>query len=201
MALSTGSAKAPTHARPVSSTLRIPFSRQHVGPFFGTHSFPQAVGAHCEPARQGFSSPDLSGSQLVKSGCSQMPALHVPPVEQPPARMQDVPSSLGEMTHSPVSGSQDAVEHASGAWQAIGMPPPHAPSWQVVCSVQSCPSSQGIPLGTGVVAHSPSSGSQKPWRHASSSSSHTRLSPEMQTPAKQLSFWVQSSPSSHGVPA
>src|SRR5205809_6576997 len=75
------------------------------------------------------------------------------------------------------------------------------PAWQVSVCVQASPSAQALPSALSGLEQAPLAGSQTPatW-HWSSAVQTTGFAP-MQTPAWQVSVWVQASPSAQARPA
>src|SRR5216110_130053 len=82
----------------------------------------------------------------------------------------------------------------------MGFAPTQAPSWQESLWVQASPSVQALPSVWFGLEHVPLAGSQTPatW-HWSSAVQTTGFLP-LQAPARQVSVWVQASPSSQALP-
>src|SRR3989442_1614318 len=102
----------------------------------------------------------------------------------------------------PVEGSQvPTVWPWSAAVQVTGLPPVQTPAWQVSVWVQASLSSHAVPSAALGFEHVPVAGSQVPavW-HWSAAVQVTGL-PPVQTPAWQVSVWVQALLSSHAVPS
>src|SRR5438094_157562 len=102
----------------------------------------------------------------------------------------------------PVAGSQTpATWHWSSAVQTTGFAPMQLPAWQVSVWVQASPSAQALPSAWFGLEHVPLAGSQTPatW-HWSSAVQTTGFLP-LQAPARQVSVWVQASPSAQALPS
>src|SRR5437879_4354566 len=114
---------------------------------------------------------------------------------------QALPSAWFGLEHVPLAGSQiPATWHWSSAGQTPGFAPMQLPAWQVSVCVQASPSAQALPSAWFGLEHVPLAGSQTPatW-HWSSAVQTTGFLP-LQAPARQVSVWVQASPSSQTVP-
>src|SRR5437667_429146 len=74
------------------------------------------------------------------------------------------------------------------------------PAWQVSLWVQASPSAQALPYAWFGLEHVPLVGSQTPATWHWSSAVQTTGFLHLQTPARQVSVWVQASPSSQTVP-
>src|SRR5882724_11704406 len=90
---------------------------------------------------------------------------------------------------------------ASGATHTTGDAPVHVPAWQVSTCVQASPSLHTAPSGLAGFEHTPVDGLHVPtsW-HWSVALQTTGLAP-VQTPAWQVSVWVQALPSLHVAPS
>src|SRR5207253_2002595 len=109
---------------------------------------------------------------------------------------QAVPSAAAGFEQAPVAGSQvPATWHWSLAVQVTAEPPVQAPAWQASPVLQALPSLQVVPSAATGFEQAPLAGSQVPatW-HWSLAVQVTGL-PPVQTPAWQLSAWVQALPS------
>ena len=85
--------------------------------------------------------------------------------------------------------------------QFTAAPPLHAPAWQLSPLVHALPSSQGVPFASAGFEHTPVAGLHTPaWWHWSGVGQTTAL-PPVQTPAWQVSTWVQALPSLHAAPS
>lgn len=89
--------------------------------------------------------------------------------------------------------------HWSSAVQETGLPPIHAPFWQVSVWVQALPSLQAVPFAFAGLEHTPVLGSHVPavW-HWFWAVQVTVVVPGVQTPSWQESPNVQALPSPHG---
>jgi NCAIR mutase (PurE)-related protein len=85
--------------------------------------------------------------------------------------------------------------------QTTGLAPLQTPAWQLSVWVQRLPSLQALPSVFGGLLQTPVAGAQTPtsW-HWSSAVQTTGLAP-LQTPAWQLSVWVQASLSLQALPS
>src|SRR4051794_24633964 len=102
----------------------------------------------------------------------------------------------------PFSGLQAPARwQESGAAHVTGAPAVQTPRWQVSLWVQAFLSSQGAPSALAGFEHVPLVGSQVPgsW-HASLAAQATGFAPE-QTPAWQVSLWVQALLSLQAAPS
>src|SRR5262245_65458625 len=100
----------------------------------------------------------------------------------------------------PLAGSQTPASwHWSRAVQTTGFAPTQAPASQVSVWVQASPSLQTVPFGFSGLEQVPLAGSHTPapW-HWSSAEQTTGFAPT-QTPASQVSVWVQAAPSLQAV--
>jgi hypothetical protein len=131
--------------------------------------------------------------QLVWPLVQQTPLEQVSPLGQATAVSAEQP---------PVVVSQvPATWHWSEAEQTTGLPPVQTPAWQVSVWVQASPSSQVVPLTAIGLEQAPVAWLQVPATWHWSDAVQTTGLPPVQTPAWQVSVWVQASPSSQGVPS
>src|SRR5207247_1069808 len=115
--------------------------------------------------------------------------------------LQVVPSTWFGLEQVPFAGLQTpATWHWSRAAHTTGFVPMQLPAWQVSLCVQASPSAQALPSAWFGLEQVPLAGSQTPatW-HWSSAVQTTGFLP-LQAPARQVSVWVQASPSSQTVP-
>jgi len=98
----------------------------------------------------------------------------------------------------PTIGSQVSVVQTLASLQLSAVPEVHTPSWQVSSPLQTLPSAQVEPFGTGVAWH-PMIGSQKSLVQTLESLQLSAV-PAVQTPVWQVSSPLQTSPSVHSVP-
>src|SRR5262245_9892048 len=115
--------------------------------------------------------------------------------------MQTVPFGLSGLEQMPLAGSQTPASwHWSRAVQTTGLAPAQAPASQVSVWVQASPSVQAVPFGLSGLEQMPLAGSQTPasW-HWSRAVQTTGVAPT-QSPASQVSVWVQASPSVQALP-
>src|SRR5437762_2032451 len=130
-----------------------------------------------------------------------MPAWQVSLRVQASPSVQALPSVLFGLEHVPLAGSHPPAPcHCPRAVQRTGFAPMQLPAWQVSVWVQASPSAQALPSAWFGLEHVPLAGSQTPatW-HWSSAVQTTGFLP-LQAPARQVSVWVQASPSSQAVP-
>jgi hypothetical protein len=112
-----------------------------------------------------------------------------------------VPSAAAGTEQAPVTGSQvPATWHWSAAAQVTGVAPAHVPARQTSIWVHALPSLQAVPSGAAGVEQAPVVGLHVPetW-HWSAAEQVTGFEP-VQTPAWQVSVWVQALPSSQLPP-
>jgi hypothetical protein len=130
----------------------------------------------------------------------QTPATQVSIVVQALPSLHVVPSTFAGFEQAPVVVSQVPAEwHWSLAVQTTGLAPVQMPAWQLSDWVQALPSLQAVLLGLAGFEQAPVVVSQVPaeW-HWSLAVQTTGLAP-VQTPAWQLSDWVQALPSLQAV--
>jgi hypothetical protein len=133
---------------------------------------------------------------------TQVPFWQVSARVQALPSLQAIPFGAAGVEHAPVAGSHvPATWHASLGAHATGLPPTHAPLWQLSVEVHALPSLHGVPFGAAGFEHTPVAGSHVPiaW-HASLAAHTTRFSPT-HAPPRQLSARVQAFPSLHAVPS
>jgi hypothetical protein len=115
--------------------------------------------------------------------------------------LQAVPLGKAGLEQVPVAGLQVPTPwHWSLAVQTTGFDPVQTPAWQVSFCVQALPSLQAVPLGKAGLEHMPVAGLQVPAAWHWSLAVQTTGVPLVQTPAWQVSFWVQALPSLQAVP-
>src|SRR5882672_5308152 len=86
--------------------------------------------------------------------------------------------------------------------QMTGLAPVQVPAWQVSTWVQALPSVQVVPSGLGVAAEQvPVPGLQVPGSWQASEAVQTMGLAPVQTPAWQVSTWVQALPSVQAAPS
>jgi hypothetical protein len=94
---------------------------------------------------------------------TQIPAWQASPCVQASPSLHVVPSGLLATAQVPVVGSQaETVVHGVAAGQTTGLPPVHAPLWQVSVCVHALPSLHGVPLALLGLEHTPVAGLQVP---------------------------------------
>jgi hypothetical protein len=106
------------------------------------------------------------------------------------------------MCHTPVTGSQPSWVHGFPSSVFNGMPGWHTPVLlQTSAPLQTFPSEQLVPAGTGVCVIAPVDGLHVSTVHGFPSSTATGV-PALQLPApSHVSLIVQAFPSLHAVPA
>src|SRR5437867_2438067 len=75
------------------------------------------------------------------------------------------------------------------------------PAWQVSLCVQASPSVQTLPSAVFGLEQVPLAGSQVPAAWHGSRASQTTVFAPVHVPARQVSVWVQASPSAQAVPS
>jgi hypothetical protein len=147
----------------------------------------------------------MSGDAQCGVGPAQTPAVQTSPSVHRLLSLQVVPfGALVWAEHAPVAGTQvPATWQASVATgQVTGLPPTHAPAWQVSTVVQALPSLQVVPLGAGVWAeHTPVDVSQVPGTLQVVAVQTTGAPPVHVPRPLQMSVVVQALPSLQEVPA
>src|SRR6185437_16006268 len=132
----------------------------------------------------------------------QTPAVQVSVRVQALPSLQTVPSGFAGYQHIPVTALQvPASWHWSLAAQITGFPPVHTPLWHVSVWVQALPSLHAVPSGWFETGHTPVVGSQAATVVHDVGMGHTTGFLPVQTPAVQVSVWVQALPSLQAVPS
>ena len=132
------------------------------------------------------------------------PAWQVSTVVQALPSLQEVPSGrAGPVSQIPEEGLQvDGSWQSSGGGQTMGLPPVHAPVWQLSIAVQALPSSHEAPSDTaGPGSQIPEAGLQVEGSWHTAGGGQTTGDPPAQLPVWQLSIAVQALPSSHEAPS
>ena len=75
------------------------------------------------------------------------------------------------------------------------------PAWHTSLCVQRFPSLHAVPLALAGLEHTPVAGLHTPWFRHWSAGEQTTVLALAQTPAWQVSPWVQALPSLHAVPS
>jgi hypothetical protein len=131
----------------------------------------------------------------------QRPLLQVSPCVQPLPSLHVAPSAFSGFEHAPVTGLQVPTSwHWLCATQTTGCVPTQTPAMHMSTFVHAVPSLHAVPSGLGTFTHVPVAGLHAPAvSHWPGGAQTTGFAPK-QTPAWQVSVFVQPSPSSQGVP-
>src|SRR5207248_17173 len=130
------------------------------------------------------------------------PAWHVSVWVQASRSLHPDPSALAGLLQIPdIELQTPATWHWSSAVQAIGLPPTHAPDWQLSLCVQEFPSLHAAPSALGGLEHIPVERSHMPTAWHWSEAMQVIGAPATQEPPWHVSLWVQALPSVQAIPS
>jgi hypothetical protein len=129
------------------------------------HDVPAATGVCVTPPAGSHASvvQGLLSSMATVPVPVHVPAWHVSVAVHALLSLQAVPSAFVGFEQTPVALSHvPALWHWSLATQVTGLPPLHAPAWQVSLCVHALPSLHDVPFGFSGLEHPPVPGSHVP---------------------------------------